>query len=98
MKKYKVAKNIAGIHITHGKFTKQKEKNINHIKVFQFLVILLSGIFMYKFMKETFKDKDIGLVSSIMYICMPYFICDVFVRMAYAEIPVFVFMPIIMRL
>ena len=69
---------------------------ISTIKVVEFLIVLLSGIFMYQFTNKVFKNKWTALVSAIMYITMPYFITDVFIRMAYAEIFMFLFMPIVM--
>lgn len=69
---------------------------ITAVKIYQFLLVYLSGIFMYKFVNETFKNKSAGLVSAIMYVTAPYFLTDVFNRMAYAEMAVFLFMPIVM--
>lgn len=69
---------------------------ITAIKIYEFLILFLSGVFMYKFMKKTFSDKNVGLVSSIMYMTAPYFINDIFIRMSFGEISVFLFLPIIM--
>lgn len=69
---------------------------IASMKIFEFLIVLLSGIFMYKFMVKVFGEEDIAVTSSIIYICAPYFISDVFHRIAYAEISIFLFLPIVM--
>jgi len=66
------------------------------IKIFEFLIVFLSGIFMYKLVYKIFKNKNSALISSLVYICSPYFLTDVFARMAYSEISVFLFTPIIM--
>ena len=68
---------------------------ISSVKVFEFLLVTLSGITMYKFVDLAFKNKDAALASSIIYMCSPYFLCDLFRRMAYSEIGIFVFMPIV---
>ena len=65
-------------------------------KIVNFLIILLSGIFMYKFTNLIFKDKNISLMSSISYITFPYFINDLYVRFAYSEMFVFLLVPIVM--
>ncbi|MDD3242005.1 MAG: 6-pyruvoyl-tetrahydropterin synthase-related protein [Bacilli bacterium] len=65
-------------------------------KIINFLIILLSGIFMYKFTNLIFKDKNISLISSISYITFPYFINDLYVRFAYSEMFIFVLIPIVM--
>lgn len=69
---------------------------VSAIKVYEFLIVFLAGIAMYKFMLETFKNKKTALVSSIVYVCAPYFVSDVFRRMALAEIGIFLFIPIVM--
>lgn len=69
---------------------------ITAVKFFEFIIVFLSGFFMYSFVKQTFNNKDMGLVSAIIYMCAPYFVSDVFIRIAYAEIPVFLFIPIVM--
>lgn len=69
---------------------------ISAIKVFEFLLVFLSGITMYQFMQKTFENKRASLVASITYISAPYFISDIFRRMALPEAGIFLFMPIVM--
>lgn len=69
---------------------------ISAIKIYEFIVVLLSGTFMYKFVNENFKNEDISLLAAIMYMLSPYFMCDVFVRMALAEMTIFLFIPIVL--
>ena len=66
------------------------------VKIYEFCILFLSGIFMYKFMVISFKNKDVALLTSIIYMTAPYFITDIFTRMAYAEIGIFLFVPIVM--
>jgi len=65
------------------------------IKLFMFLVVFLSGYFMYLFTKKLTKNNNIALVASIMYIFAPYRLTDMYVRNALAELTSFVFFPLI---
>lgn len=69
---------------------------ISAIKIYEFIIVLFSGIFTYKFVHESFKNENVSLLAAIMYMLSPYFICDVFVRMALAEMTVFLFIPIVL--
>ena len=68
---------------------------ISSIKVFEFITVILSGIMMYKMMETVFKNPKVALTSAIIYMCSPYFLNDVFLRMAYTEMMIFIFIPII---
>lgn len=65
------------------------------IKLFMFLVVFLSGYFMYLFTKKLTKNNNIALVASILYIFAPYRLTDMYVRNALAELTSFVFLPLI---
>ena len=67
----------------------------NCLKIFMFVVTLLSGIAMYKFMINVTKNKNVSLLSSILYVLAPYRITDMYIRIAVAELASFVFIPII---
>ena len=60
-----------------------------------FAVTLLSGITMYTFMMNVTKNKNVSLLSSILYVLAPYRITDMYIRIAVAELASFVFIPII---
>jgi len=60
------------------------------MKFIHFMVIVLSGIMMHKYVNTTFKDRRQALVSSIMYISMPYMFTDVFMRGAFNESFIFI--------
>lgn len=66
------------------------------VKIYEFMTVFFSGIFMYKYVKETFENKNAAMTSAVIYMTMPYFCSDIFRRMAYAEIAIFLFMPIVM--
>lgn len=65
------------------------------MKLTNFVVIFLSGIFMYKFMKTITKNNTLSFVASLFYITAPYKLYDYIVRDALAESFVFVFLPLI---
>ena len=81
---YKIIKVLFGMSI------------VTSMKIYEFLVLFLAGIFMYKFVVQSFKNKDAALLAALIYMTAPYFIADIFTRTAYAEIGIFLFMPIVM--
>lgn len=60
------------------------------------LTIILSGIFMFKLLDMLFHNKKVSLVGSSVYITMPYFISDIFVRSALNESFLYIFMPLVL--
>lgn len=68
---------------------------IQSLKLFMFVVTLLSGIAMYKFMLKVTKNKNIAVLSAIIYVLAPYRITDMYIRTAIAELASFIFLPII---
>lgn len=60
-----------------------------------FLAFLLSGIFLYKFAYTVSQKRPLATLASVLYMTMPYFISDVFIRGAWGEVPTFIFMPIL---
>ena len=65
------------------------------IKLFMFLVVFLSGYFMYIFVKEATQSSKIGIIASIIYILAPYRLTDMYIRNALAELTSFVFLPLV---
>lgn len=63
--------------------------------IFLFICIYLCGIFMYNFVKDVFKNNNIGLIASIIYISFPYFLTDIYIRQALGEFLAFMFIPIL---
>lgn len=68
---------------------------VNCLKMFMFVVTLLSGIAMYKFVEKVTKNNKIALLASIFYTLAPYRITDMYIRVAIAELTSFIFIPII---
>ncbi len=67
------------------------------IEIAKMLILFFSGLTMYFFVKKVSKNKDIALISSISYICAPYFLSDLYIRCALAESCMFIFMPLILN-
>ena len=72
------------------------------MKIFIFLVNILTGLSMYYFLKK-FLDKKlddekkelIALIGGILYILFPYRINDIYLRFAIAELTSFIFLPLV---
>src|SRR5574344_71095 len=64
-------------------------------KIYYFLIVLISGFGMYKLEMYIHHIKSIALISSALYIYMPYFISDIFVRDSTAEALIFAVLPFI---
>lgn len=68
---------------------------IGCMKLFMFLVVFVSGIAMYFFVKEVTKNNKIALLAGIFYIFAPYRLTDMYARNALAELTSFIFLPMI---
>lgn len=64
-------------------------------KIFVFICMILSGIFMYKFTKELSGNSDVGILASILYMTFPYHLTDLYTRNALGEYVSFVFIPLV---
>lgn len=64
-------------------------------KLVLFLGLFFSGISMYYFTKKITEDPNVGLLSSILYMVMPYHLTDMYIRGNIAEFLSFVFIPMI---
>ena len=65
------------------------------LKLFIFVTIFLSGIYMYKLVFRITKSHKASVISSIIYISTPYHLTDIYNRVAVAELATFIFLPII---
>ena len=59
------------------------------------IIIFLSGLFMYFFIKDISNSKKTGMIAAILYMTNPYLLYDIYVRMALGEIISFVFLPLL---
>ncbi len=68
---------------------------INAYKLFTYIALLLSGIFMYIFVYKFTESKKNGLLSGILYMSFPYHLSDLYIRNALGEFVSFVFIPLV---
>lgn len=64
-------------------------------KLFAYVCMLLSGIFMYKFVSNISQNKNVGLLAGALYIIAPYHLTDLYIRNAIAEFTSFMFIPLV---
>jgi len=65
------------------------------IEYLQIIIIILSSLTMFKFLKKVTKDNYISTIGSISYISSIYFLTDIYRRFAIAESLTFIFIPIV---
>lgn len=68
---------------------------VNCLKLCMFVIVLLSGLTMYKLTFRITKNKKLATLVSIIYILAPYRITDMYTRTALAELASFIFIPIV---
>lgn len=68
---------------------------VKALNILIFLTVVLSGIFMFNFMKKVTKSSKIALLASILYMLAPYRLVDIYVRGALGEIIAFMFLPLV---
>ena len=68
---------------------------VNSFKLIIIISVIIAGLGMYELLKEITKKKKISLLGSIMYICAPYLLVDIYTRMALGEILSYAFFPIL---
>lgn len=64
-------------------------------KIICYIAMILSGIFMYKFMHTLINNRDVALLSSVLYMTFPYHLTDLYTRNALGEYLSFIFIPIV---
>lgn len=64
-------------------------------KLFALCALVLSGIFMYKFVDSYSGNSNVALLSSILYMTFPYHLTDLYTRNALGEYASFMFIPLV---
>lgn len=64
-------------------------------KILNFLCLMLSGIFMYKFIVSVTKNSNTSALVAIIYLTFPYHLTDWYVRNALGEFMSFMFVPLV---
>lgn len=65
------------------------------LKLFMWMSIFLSGIFMYQLVYKISKSYKAGIIAAILYMGAPYHLTDLYERIAIAELASFIFLPIV---
>ena len=60
------------------------------------LIIIASGLIMYKFTKRITNDKYVSAISAITYISYSYFLCNIYARNALGEALISIFLPLVL--
>ncbi len=70
---------------------------VDNCLTFIYLIVsILSGIVMFKYAYELSKNNYVAIISSIIYILMPYRIGDMVIRSSMNEVFIFLFLPMIL--
>lgn len=64
-------------------------------KLFALLALILSGVFMYKFINSYTENSNAALLASILYMTFPYHLTDLYSRNALGEYVSFIFIPLV---
>lgn len=67
----------------------------NSLKLLIIFAMCLTGIAMFKLIEEITKNKNISLLGAIIYMCAPYILTDIYIRMAVGEILAYALFPIL---
>lgn len=68
---------------------------LDAMKLTIMLSIALSGISMFKLMKKISKNNNMSFITAIIYITAPYFLSDIYCRMAMGEVIAYMFFPLL---
>lgn len=68
---------------------------LNAIKLTIMLSIIAAGITMFALMKKITKNHTMSFLTAIIYMSAPYFLSDIYVRMAMGEVIAYIFFPLL---
>lgn len=68
---------------------------ITAFKIFLSLLLILSGISMYISTYKMFKKHEISIIASVIYMCAPYHLNDLYMRYSVGEFASFIFIPLV---
>ena len=68
---------------------------INRFKLFLYILLILSGISMYISTYKMFNKHELSIIASVIYMCAPYHLNDMYIRYAVAEFASFIFIPLV---
>jgi len=68
---------------------------ISSYKIFTFICLILSGIFMYKFVKNITENGSVSVLAGAIYMAFPYHITSLYILNSLGEFVSYVFIPIV---
>ena len=68
---------------------------INTFKLFLYILLILSGISMYISTYKMFNKHELSIIASVIYMCAPYHLNDMYIRYAVSEFASFIFIPLV---
>lgn len=68
---------------------------VNALKLLIIIFMCIAGIGMFKLIEELTDNKHVSLLGAIIYMCSPYIITDIYIRMAVGEILSYACYPIL---
>lgn len=71
------------------------DSGINTFKLFLYILLILSGISMYISTYKMFNKHELSIIASVIYMCAPYHLNDMYIRYAVAEFASFIFIPLV---
>jgi len=72
------------------------QNSVLAISYSQILILILSGVVMYKFVKRISSDNYVAALSSVSYISYTYFLCTLYTRCAIGEGLMSIFLPLVL--
>ena len=67
----------------------------NALKLLVIIFMMIAGIGMFKLIEELTGNKKTSLLGAIIYVCSPYIVTDIYIRMAVGEILAYALLPIL---
>lgn len=67
----------------------------NCLKLYSYITLIISGFTMYQFVKELSGKREIALLSSVIYIFIPYRLETIYNRFAIGEFSAYMFIPLV---
>lgn len=68
---------------------------VNALRVLIILSIIIAGLSMFKLLEEITSNKFTALTGAIIYMCSPYILTDIYIRMSVGEILGYAFLPLL---
>lgn len=67
----------------------------NSMKLLIMIFMAIAGLSMFKLIEELTGKRKVSLIGSIIYMCSPYILTDIYIRMALGEILAYALLPVL---